>query len=96
MKMGPTCPECHDIAGVSRLFWGLGKPFDCGSCGTSLIVRRGFASGLGIAGFLAFWLASRSLEGGELALVFVVILAALFLMSFMAMKPERASREPRR
>lgn len=88
---GPSCPKCGNLAGVSRLFWGLGKPFDCRSCGTRLLVPRGRNIFVGIAGILAYWRADRVYDGWQIVLVFLIICYAIVVVSLFTMRPELVS-----
>lgn len=93
---GPSCSNCGELAGVSRLFWGLGKPFDCRSCGTKLVVPKGRNAFLGVAGFLAFWRADRAYDGWALVVVFLIIAYVILVIGFFTMRPKRASPESHR
>ena len=93
---GPSCPRCGELAGLSRLFYGLGKPFDCGSCGTSLIVPKGRNALVGISGFIAFWRADRTYDGWSLVIIFLIIAYVIFIIGFFTMRPKLANPESHR
>ena len=87
MKFYQACPNCGAAVPLRRAFGLLGRPFNCRSCGKTIIIDKNYWIPLaGIGAFFRFKSETDSML--EHAVLLVGIMAVVQLLTMIFMQPK--------
>jgi hypothetical protein len=89
VSLAPPCPACGKSVPFWKTQWGLGKPFPCKGCGTTLVVPNNFW--IAMSAIIMFWTwKNRMASPFETVMLIAGLAIAILILSRLFLRPMKA------